>query len=71
MSTDKQHGGTRKGAGRKPMPLELIKTKRSFTLSLIAIQALEEQRLPNESASAALDRILISLPVLALDAASI
>lgn len=64
-------GGKREGAGRKPLPLIARKVKKSVTLSLIAIQAVEERRQANEDFSTALDRILSALPVLpapALDA---
>ncbi len=61
-----KHGGAGRGQGRKPLPLELLKVKKSVTLSLVAIQAVEERRLDCEEFSAALDRILTSLPVLPL-----
>lgn len=62
MST--QHGGERKGAGRKATPLSERKVKKSITLSLAAIQAIEERRKPKEDFSTALDRILTALPIL-------
>lgn len=58
------HGGKREGAGRKPMPLELIKVKKSVTLSLAAIQAIEERQHEGEEFSTALDRILTALPLI-------
>lgn len=62
--SERKPGGKRKGAGRKPKPLIERKVKKSVTLSLIAIQAVEERRFDDEDFSTALDRILIALPVL-------
>lgn len=59
------HGGKRGGAGRKSLPLIERKVKKSVTLSLIAIQAVEERRLNGEEFSTALDRILCALPIIA------
>lgn len=59
----KQHGGKRQGAGRKPLPLAERKVKKSVTLSLVAIEAVNERAHPNEDFSTALDRILSALPV--------
>lgn len=64
--SENKHGGKREGAGRKVLPLAERKVKKSVTLSLIAIQAVEERRLDGEDFSTALDRILSALPVLAL-----
>lgn len=57
-------GGRRDGAGRPTLPLIERKVKKSVTLSLVAIQAVNERQLPNEDFSTTLDRILSSLPVL-------
>lgn len=56
------HGGRRAGAGRKALPLIERKVKRSVTLSLIAIEAVNERRHDGEDFSTALDRILTALP---------
>lgn len=58
-------GGRRPGAGRKPLPLIERKVKKPVFLSLTAIEAVEERRLPGESFNAALDRILNALPITA------
>lgn len=58
-----KHGGKRSGAGRKPLPLIDRKIKRSVSLSLTAIQAVEERRMADEDFSTALNRILIALPI--------
>lgn len=58
-----KHGGRRVGAGRKPLPLIDRKVNKAVTLSLTAIQAVEERRRENEPFSVALDRILNALPV--------
>lgn len=55
-------GGKRPGAGRPP--LVAIKRRLTVTLSLIAIEAVDERRAPDEPFSTALDRILSTLPVL-------
>lgn len=62
MSVSK-HGGKRAGAGRKPLPLIDRKIKRSVSLSLTAIQAVEERRMADEDFSTALNRILTALPI--------
>lgn len=59
-----KHGGKREGAGRPALPLVERKVKKSVTLSLIAIEAVNERRLTNEDFSTALDRILTALPVI-------
>lgn len=59
---NKQHGGKRSGAGRKPLPLIERRVKRSVSLSLTAVEAVEERRLPGEEFSTTLDRILNALP---------
>lgn len=59
-----KHGGKRVGAGRKPLPLIDRKVRKTVSISLIAIAAVEERRATGENFSAALDRILIALPVL-------
>lgn len=59
----KSHGGKREGAGRPALPLSERKVKRSVSLSLTAIEAVEERREPNENFSATLDRILNALPI--------
>lgn len=64
MPARNSHGGKRAGAGRKALPLAERKVKKSVTLSLIAIQAVEERRESKEDFSTALDRILSALPVL-------
>ena len=56
-------GGKRDGAGRKALPLIDRKVKRSITLSLTAIEAVNERALPGEEFSTALDRILNALPL--------
>lgn len=56
-------GGKRSGAGRKALPLAERKVKKSVTLSLISIAAVEERCQPGEDFSTALDRILSALPV--------
>lgn len=58
-----RHGGAGRGQGRKPLPLIDRKVKMSVTLSLVAIQAIEERREHNEPFSTALDRILCALPI--------
>lgn len=58
-----RHGGAGRGQGRKPLPLIERKVKISVTLSLIAVQEVEERREPNEPFSSALDRILCALPI--------
>lgn len=62
--SERKRGGKRPGAGRKPLPLAERKVKKSVTISLTAIQAVEERRLDREDFSTALDRILNALPVL-------
>lgn len=62
MNTNK-HGGKRKGAGRPPIPLAERKVRKSVTLSLTAIAAIEERRQNTEDFSTALDRILNTLPI--------
>ncbi len=62
---ESRHGGAGRGQGRKPLPLFKRKVKKSVTLSLIAIAAVEERRRDGEEFSTALDRILSGLPVLA------
>lgn len=62
--SEHKHGGKRKGAGRKPLPLIERKVKKSVTLSLTAIQAIEERRQNREDFSTALDRILNALPLI-------
>ncbi len=64
LGSTARHGGKRTGAGRKPLPLSELKVKKSVTLSLAAIQAVEERRQDNEEFSTALDRILNALPIL-------
>lgn len=55
-----KRGGKREGAGRPP--LAEVRVKLSVTLTLAAIQSVEERRLPGEKFSTALDRILTALP---------
>lgn len=62
--SERKRGGKREGSGRKPLPLIERKIKKSVTLSLTAIAAVEERRTNNEDFSTALDRILNALPVL-------
>jgi hypothetical protein len=57
-------GGAGRGQGRKPLPLYERKVKKSVTLSLTAIEAVQERAFPDEEFSTALDRILNALPVL-------
>jgi hypothetical protein len=57
-------GGKRAGAGRKALPLIARKVKRSVTLSLLAIEAVNERAQPGEEFSTTLDRILTALPIL-------
>jgi hypothetical protein len=58
-------GGKRDGAGRKALPLIERKVKRSVTLSLTAIEAVNERMRPGEEFSTTLDRILNALPIMA------
>lgn len=64
MPAQSNHGGKRAGAGRPALPLAERKVKKSVTLSLTAIEAVEERRLLGEDFSTALDRILNTLPVI-------
>ncbi|MDF2434890.1 MAG: hypothetical protein JWP44_4521 [Mucilaginibacter sp.] len=56
--TQKQHGGRRDGAGRKPMPAEQRKVHISAKIDPATAAAIKAERRPDEPLGAAIDRLI-------------